>query len=136
MAQTVKGIKVDFEPNQELEKLFRSYVKAINLFLNIAYSNNITSLGRLNQFRQKVKEKCGITSYASVMALRDALAIYRSWRKRRGKKSKPKIRKIFLKLNVPYNAELKGDKVRITVERGKYVWLRLNFPCRILFEGR
>jgi len=126
LAQTVKGIKVDFEPNQELEKLFRSYVKAINLFLNIAYSNNITSLGRLNQFRQKVKEKCGITGYASVMALRDALAIYRSWRKRGGRKPKPKIRKPFLRLSIPYNAELENGRIRITIERGKYVWLRLK----------
>jgi len=75
LAQTVKGIRVDFEPNQELEKLLKNYARAVNLFLNIAYSNKIASLGRLNRFRREVKEKCGITGYASVMALRDALAL-------------------------------------------------------------
>jgi len=117
---------VNIEPNSELATLLREYRRAVQYFLDLCLNDGVLSLKGLNTHRREVLAKCRISGYTSVLAMRDALAIYRAWRRRRGKKRPPILRNAYMKLALPYNAKLEGDRLRITVERGVYIWLKLR----------
>lgn len=122
----VKGIKIEHEGNEEIKRLIESYTNAVSEFLSIAISGNITSLGKLNGYRQEIKKKYNISGYTSVLAIKDALAIQKSW-KRRKKKKEPEVKKNYMKVLIPYNAKLMKDyRLRVTKQRGDYIYLKLK----------
>jgi putative transposase len=123
----LKGIRIDYEPNDEIVELIKQYAKAVQDFLNIAVEKGITSLGRINGYRQKVREKYGLGGATSVLAMKDALAIYKAWRRRKGRKSKPIVKRKFMKVMNGYNAKLMSDnRLRVTKQRGDYIYLKLK----------
>ena len=123
----VKGIRIEYEPNDDAVKLLKRYTAMVQEFLDIAYENNITSIGKLNKYRKEVVKKHGLAGMNSVLAMKDALAIYKAWRRRKGRKAKPVVKHIFMKAMHGYNAKLMDDnKLRITVTRGDYIYLKLK----------
>jgi len=57
--------------------------------------------------------------------MRSAFAIYRSWKKNK-RKEIPKVKSKFISLQPSYNCKLVGNKLRITFEKRKYIWLKLE----------
>ena len=82
-------------------------------------------MSRLNKLRREIYTKTKLTGYTSVVASRSALAIYRSWKRNRGKEI-PKVEAKFISLQPSYNCKLVGNKLRITFEKKKYIWLELK----------
>jgi len=54
-----------------------------------------------------------------------ALAIYRSW-KRNKRKEIPIVKSKFIQLQPGYNCKIDDNKLRITFEKRKYIWLELK----------
>jgi hypothetical protein len=124
--QSVKGIKLQFLVEEgNLELLLKRYSKAVNLFLEKIFLEKATSLSRLNKFRKEIYTKVKLTGYGSALAARSALAIYRSWKRNR-RKEIPKVKSKFIQLQPNYNCKIVGDKLRISFEKGKYIWLELK----------
>lgn len=103
----------------------KRYSKAVNLFLEKIFLERVSSLFGLNKFRKEIYTKTKTTGYNSVLAMRSALAIYRSWRRNK-RKELPKVKSKFIQLQPNYNCKLVGNKLRITFEKRKYVWLELK----------
>jgi len=123
----VKGIRIEYEPNGDAVKLLKRYTAMVQEFLDIAYENNLTSIGKLNKYRKEVVQKHRLAGMNSVLAMKDALAIYKAWRRRKGRKSKPVVKHLFMKAMHGYNAKLMdGYRLRITVTKGDYVYLKLK----------
>ena len=99
--------------------------KAINLFIEKIFLEKAISLSRLNKFRSEICRKTKITGYASAVASRSALAIYRSWKKNR-RKEIPIVKSKFIQLQPDYNCKLVDNKLRITFEKRKYIRLELK----------
>jgi putative transposase len=123
--QSIKGIKFQFCIKGNLEFLLKRYSKAINLFIEKIFLEKATSLSRLNKFRKEIYTKTKLTGYNSVLAMRSALAIYRSWRRNR-RKELPRVKAKFIQLQPDYNCKLVGKRLRITFEKRKYIWLELK----------
>jgi hypothetical protein len=124
--QAIKGIKFQFSLAEgNLELLLKRYSKTINLFLGKIFIEKANSLSKLNMFRKEIYRKTGLTGHSSVIAMRSALAIYRSWKKN-GRKEIPRVKAKFIQLQPGYNYKLVGKRLRITFERIKYIWLELK----------
>ena len=123
----LKGIKIEYEPNNEAIELIKQYSRAVQDFLDIAIEKNITSLAKMNDYRQEVRAKHDLSGAAAVLAMKDALAIYKAWRRKKGKKSKPVVKHFFMKAMHGYNAKLMDDyRLRITRKQGDYIYLKLK----------
>jgi putative transposase len=124
--EAVKGIKFQFSIKEgNLELLLKRYSKAVNLFLEKIFLEKTSSLSGLNKFRKEISTKTKLTGFASVLAMRSALTIYRSWKKNR-RKEIPKVKSKFIQLQPNYNCKIVGDKLRISFEKRKYIWLELK----------
>ena len=93
----LKGIKIEYEASDEALELIKQYTKAVQDFLDIAVKRKITSLAKINDYRQEVRAKHNLSGATAVLAMKDALAIYKAWRRRKGKKSKPVVKQLFMK---------------------------------------
>ena len=124
----LKGIKIEYEPNEEAVELIKRYTKAVQDFLEVAVEKKITSLAKMNDYRQEVRDKHDLSGATAVLAMKDALAIYKAWRRRRkGRKSKPVVKHLFMKAMHGYNAKLMDDdRLRITKKQGDYIYLKLK----------
>jgi len=105
--------------------LFKRNSKTINLFIEKIFLEKATSLSKLNKFRKEIYTKTKLTGFASVVALRSALAIYRSGKRNR-RKEIPRVKSKFISLQPNYNCKLVGKRLRITFEKRKYIWLELK----------
>lgn len=45
-----KGIKIEYEPNEDMQTLIDTYSQVVQEFLSISFNNEITSMGRLNEY--------------------------------------------------------------------------------------
>ena len=79
----------------------------------------------MNKFRKEIYTKTKLTGFASVVAMRSALAIYRGWKKN-GRKETPRVKSKFISLQPGYNCKFIGNRLRITFEKRKYIWLELK----------
>jgi len=123
----LKGVKIEYEPNEEAVELMKQYSRAVQDFLSIAVERNITSLAKMNDYRQKVRDKHNLSGATAVLAMKDALAIYKAWRRKKGKKSRPVVKHLFMKAMHSYNAKLMDDnRLRITRKQGDYIYLKLK----------
>jgi putative transposase len=125
--QSVKGIKIQFLIEEgNLELLLKRYSKAVNLFLEKIFLERTSSLSGLNKFRKEIYTKTKLTGFSSVLAMRSALGIYKSWRRNK-RKELPKVRAKFINLQPNYNCKLVDNRrLRITFEKRKYIWLKLK----------
>lgn len=124
--QSIKGVKFQFSIEEgNLELLLKRYSKAVNLFLEKIFLERVYSISLLNKFRKEICAKAKLTGYTSVLAMRSALAIYRSWKKNK-RKELPKVEAKFIQLHQNDNCKLVENKLRITFERRRYVWLKLK----------
>jgi len=90
--QSVKGIKFKFSVSEgNIDLLLKRYSKAVNLFLEKIFIERTSSLSGLNKFRKEIYAKTKLTGYNSVLAMRSALSIYRSWRRNR-RKELPRVK--------------------------------------------
>lgn len=123
----MKGIKIEYEASDEALELIKQYTKAVQDFLDIAVERKITSLAKMNDYRQEIRTKHNLSGATAVLAMKDALAIYKAWRRRKGKKSKPVVKQLFMKAMHGYNAKLMDDdRLRITRKQGDYIYLKLR----------
>lgn len=123
---SVKGIKFQFSLEEgNLNLLLKRYSKTVNLFIEKIFLEKANSLSRLNKFRKEICTKTKLTGYNSILALCSALAIYRSW-KRNKRKELPKVKSNFIQLQPSQNCKLVGNRLRITFEKRKYIWLELK----------
>jgi len=122
--QTIKGIKFKFNQNPQLNKLLKDYRKAVNLFLFHCKITEKTSRKGVNEIRQKVRELTGLSGGNSVKSGNDALAIYRSYRKKKG--SFPIAKKLSMKVLLGYNGKLENNRLRVTISRSNYIYLDLK----------
>jgi len=123
----LKGIRIGYEPNTEVGELIERYTRAVQDFLDIAVGRGITSLGRINGWRQEVRRRHGLSGATAVLAMKDALAIYKAWRRKKGKRSNPRISRPFMKAMHGYSAKLMpDDRLRITRFQGDYIYLKLK----------
>jgi len=123
---SIKGIKFQFEVEQgNLDLLLKNYSKAVNLFLEKIFLEKAYNLSKLNKFRKEICLKTRLTGFCGVLALRSALGIYRSW-KSNNRKNLPKVKSKFIRLQPNYNCKLIENRLRITSEKKKYIWLKLK----------
>jgi hypothetical protein len=49
----IKGIKIEYEPAEGIQRLISDYTQAVSEFLNIAFNDSITSIKKkkLNRYR-------------------------------------------------------------------------------------
>jgi len=123
---SIKGIKFQFSVKEgNLNLLLKRYSEAVNLFIEKIFLERTTSLSKLNKVRKEVYIKTKLTGYASILAMRSALAIYRSWKKNK-RKEIPKVKSKFIQLQPNYNCKLFNNELRITFEKRKFIWLELR----------
>jgi len=123
--KNIKGIKFQFSTEDNLDLLLKRNSKAINMFIEKIFLERVTSLSKLNKFRKEICVKTKLTSFATTVAMRSAIAIYRSW-KRNKRKETPRVKSKFIQLQPEYNCKLIENKLRITFEKRKYIWLELR----------
>jgi len=123
--ESIKGIKFQFSAEGNIELLLKRNSKTVNLFIEKIFLERATSLSKLNKSRKEIYTKTNLTGYASVIAMRSALTIYRSWKKNRRKEIQ-KVKSKFIQLQPGYNCKLIKSKIRITFEKRKYIWLELK----------
>ena len=122
---TIKGIRIEIGRNSYLVRLLRSYRQGKNLFLNYLKDDNRTSLSAVNSYRKLVIAETGLSGANSNQCSKDALAIYRRFRK--GKKNRfPTARSLSMSVQLGYNGKMKRDQLRITFSRNKYIYLDLK----------
>jgi len=96
--QSVKGIKFQFIVSEgNINLLLKRYSKTVNLFLEKIFLYRVSSLSGLNKFRKEIYIKTKLTGCNSVLALRSALSIYRSWKKNK-RKELPNVKSKFIQL--------------------------------------
>ena len=125
-AVQIKGIKFQFSVREgNLDLLLKRNSRAINFFIEKIFLEKAYSLSKLNKFRKEIYTKTKLTGFASVIAIRSALAIYRSWKKNKIKEI-PRVKSKFIQLQPDHNCKLVKNKLRITFEKRKYVWVELK----------
>jgi len=124
-AENIKSIKFQFSVREgNIELLLKRNSKAVNILIEKIFLERATSLSKLNKFRKEICTKTKLTAYATALTMRSALAIYRSWKKNK-RKEIPKVKSKFVQLQPDYNCKLINNRLRITFEKRKYIWLDL-----------
>ncbi|MDP3727941.1 MAG: zinc ribbon domain-containing protein [bacterium] len=123
---TIKGVKIPIQSSNELDTLLRSYRKGKNLFVEKLLISKKTSLSGVNSFRQEVRKQTGLSGGNSVLCSRDALGIYRSYRKKKKNTSAPDVKQLSMSVSLGYNGKLEKNRLRITVSPRKYVYVSLE----------
>jgi len=118
MAETIKGIRINISRDSYLNRLLREYRQGKNLYLSCLKESKKTSLSALTPFRDLVRKQTGLSGANTSMCGKDALAVYKRWRKKK-QDAFPVIRNKSMSVCLGYNGKLKGKQLRITYARNK-----------------
>jgi len=117
----IKSITQPYTPSENVLNLMHKFVDGINLCINIALKNNLTSRFSLSREAYPLLIKYGIPSYYYPEIINKALALVKSYRKRLRKKKhakEPRVEKLML--STYYGFKITGDDLLIPVANEKY----------------
>ena len=132
MENIVLSVDYGYEQNEVITQLMSDFKDMVNFCINKAVENKISSFVKLwHSVKNEVKRKWDYACQIYVQACRVACSILKAWRKkiRRGEadpKEPPRVKRLFVKFHSML-FKFTGDRLRITIRKGKQIWIDLRF---------
>jgi len=123
--EIVRAVKFGYDKTPEIDRLLHDFRDMLNFCLERAFETSSFSIKRLHHAcYDKLKTRYDYNSQYFISAIKVAVSMLSSWKKRRGEK--PKAKKLFIEFS-PLLTRFEGDKLRISIKPRQFLTIPLKF---------